>query len=244
MPIALFILSFVAGVLWSPYASNIIPLLSDDLVSNFVTLVAAFAGAWAAFSMQSKKEKTLQKGKEIESLLQIQFMLIAQYRKIVGIYDSILKDFHGEPGRWALIGPAKLPSLTYLKIDLLEFRFILRSHPNDLIKIQISIETFHAAIAALDDYSLFCERELIPLREDFDKLDIIALEEQLNSQNKKYIHETLRHKSESIYKLFEGSRDNLEKSIRIMDRVSSEHYPYENFLTLPDDNFDRSRWQI
>lgn len=244
MPILLFILSFFAGFLWSPYASDITPLSSNDLTSNFVTLVAAFAGAWAAFRMQSKKEKNLEKGKKIESLLQIQFILISQYRKIVGIYNIILKDFHEESERWALIGPAKLPSLTHLRTDLLEFRFILRSHPNELIKIQISFETFHAAISALDDYSSFCERELISFRESFENFDAIALEEKLNSFKKNYINETLKHKSDSIYELFEVSRDNLEKAIRIMDRVSAEHHPCENFLTLPDEEFDRSQWRV
>lgn len=113
------VLAFLIGMVLGLIAK----VEAKDLFTGFVTLFAAFMGAYSAFALQNKKQERELSSSKVEAGNKAIFNLIRSYNTFLAFKKQFIEPFENEPGKFLAIPPSigfegkadfDFDSLTYL----------------------------------------------------------------------------------------------------------------------------------
>jgi len=129
-------------------------LIAKEILPSFATLIAAFLGAWFAFSLQGRSKKKEERNKEISYANKVLFTLCQRVNNLWLIQKEIIDPFRKHPG----IHIAMPPTLdfekddTYLDIDGLKF-LLDTDYQQLLLDLHIENQRYKMAIRLVNTRS-------------------------------------------------------------------------------------------
>lgn len=142
--IVIAILSFCAG-LSLVLATKISSIEVKEYLPSAVTLVAAFAGAWAAYLLQRRKELAQRIEERVDAGNKAIFALMRCHNRFISIQRQAIDPFRDHPARFVAIRPIIGEMVCGLNLDYESLSFLFKSkNPNmlnDLSATQAEVES-------------------------------------------------------------------------------------------------------
>lgn len=211
---------------------------SSNLTSAFVTLVAAFLGAWSAFKLEDRSRKRKQVEKNIAAGNRAIFTLLRMFNELFVIQQKVIEPIRGRDSKSIIMLPLLLRNYEELRFEVNNLAFLLETnHRQVLIELLIEEERFHAAIRVLNERSNLHLREVQPLLEkagiveggEYSKEQIkAALGTRIFPMIQRYTDEAFSHIDKSVGSLLEMSKR--------LHSAMTKLYPDAKFIRFEPDN--------
>lgn len=140
------VLFLVEGVTSNGWVETVLP--------GLVTLIAAFAGAWFAFSLNLRREKEKDVQTNVDSANNAIFVLMRQWNEMAQLKRHLVDPVAADRHAWLSMA-ALLPRLyPNLRIDPAKLTYLLKSErPNLLNEIMIEEDRFFALVELINKRS-------------------------------------------------------------------------------------------
>ena len=130
--------------------------LPDIFIPSLATLAAAFTGAWAAFTLHSKREESEKHKRNIENANKALFVFYQMINELTVIQAQVIDPVRDDPIRFLSMSSYIVPDYSNLTFAFDGLSFIFKAtDPNILAKLMIEQNNFHQAISTLDERSNF-----------------------------------------------------------------------------------------
>ncbi len=118
-----------------------------DVLAALVTLVASFAGAWAAFKFQAHEKKTAQAEKEIGAGNRAIFTVYALWNVLEQYRKEVLDPYRGRPDAWLNLAAHAAPPVKVDRFQSSDLQFLLeRGQPSMFATLMLEEQRFNLAI--------------------------------------------------------------------------------------------------
>ena len=216
-------------------------LLSDEILPSIRTIVSAFLGAWAAFSLQNHRNARESLDKKIGALNRAVFALSRQYSKMRNIDTQIIQPNRDHPAAFLQMPATHELEKDDIQIDFDSLSFILETSSRSIMEqVAIADASYRSALDALNSRSRLLLSEFQPLVEKnrilpghvFDEAQMekilgIRLYISLKQLGEQLIQSTSRALEQieaASSRLSEFGKENLEKDRVIVVRpIEDEH---------------------
>lgn len=124
----------------------------ETIVNALATLVAAFAGAWAAFALQRRHEARKAKAAQVEECNRALLILTQQANFVLVYWKQVLEPFREHPARHLLMPPTGQLDYSHLVANAASLAFLLQTEASDIPQmIALANDRFHRLVAAIND---------------------------------------------------------------------------------------------
>ena len=201
-------------------------------IGAFVTLVAAFGGAYLAFLLQEKKELQKSKQENVSAARMAQFILF----RMCCIYEQLNDSFppREHPFFYLEMQYFEMPDYEFLRFDKSSLGFILDSQNPDLLNRLISHEeSFHQLMRLVEERSAMYVNEVAPIMESGgvrvgDHIQKVVLIEHLGER----LFDTLVGKSTDIMETCENYSRSAKELLDKFDKNMQLILPNEKLLAF------------
>jgi hypothetical protein len=134
-----------------------------DMLAAFASLVASFAGAWAAFALESHRRRNEEDERVVGSANRAIYTLCRQWNVLEQYRKEVLESFRGKPEAWLnLAANPCIPEGDY-KFDAAQLQFLLqREKANAYISLMFEEQHFKLAIDLIKTRSELVLNEVFP----------------------------------------------------------------------------------
>jgi hypothetical protein len=147
--ITIAILSFCAG-LGLGLAVTTGGATAKDLIPAAFTLIAAFLGAWVAFSLEASSRKRERRDAQLEAANKLLFALSERLSPLLVFKHDFIDPIRDLPSRMLEMQPVAHYREPTSKLDPQSVAFLFqRKHKHLLLKLSVANEVFNAAIDAI-----------------------------------------------------------------------------------------------
>lgn len=136
--------------------------LVEPVVSAISTLVAAFAGAWFAFGLESRRQSRKSVAEDAISANLAIFSFIRTHNTFLNIKSQLIGDLESHPDRHHFIKPLMADSLKKLDLDYKSLAFLLGIDPNVLGEITVVEQDINGTIDLIRERSRLHYEQLQP----------------------------------------------------------------------------------
>jgi hypothetical protein len=189
----------------------------NDYFPALVTLIAAFVGARAAFSLQVSKQKDDEQTRRTTSLREAQFALSSRINNLLIIHKQYLESQQKNPNRWIELSPI-LNVTNAPAIPTAELSFLLDAiDPNLLGEL----------VVARDKYDTV--RGIISVRNRAHEEYQRVFEQGNNSER---LHVQLTKMTNALYDLLPDATFFLHSTLKKIEDIAVQHFKGTNLLRL------------
>ena len=141
-----------AGVILGKYIdSGVVVSASEFILPALSTLVAAFLGAWYAFTLQDNKNRRETEDRQIAALNLAIFALGRKQNKLHNIQDHVITPWQDNPAGFLLMLPTHDLEKDDIAIDLAGLAYLLETaHANLVGELTVAVAKYRSAIDALN----------------------------------------------------------------------------------------------
>ncbi len=118
-----------------------------DVLATLATLVASFAGAWAAFKFQTHERKTAQTEKELGAGNRAIYAVYALWNVLEQFRKEVLDPYRGRPDAWLNLTAHPAPPVKIDRFQSSDLQFLLeRGQPSVFAALMLEEQRFNLAI--------------------------------------------------------------------------------------------------
>jgi len=138
-----------------------------DAIEPLTTLVAAFAGAWAAFRLDRWAQQNAEHKRRSVSANKVMFSIATQVTVLSNLQKQIVDPDRDSPWRYIAMRPMLGFKAELLHVDLSEIAFLLETEDrNLLLEYTLEIDRFRSALAAMEERSRIHVESIQPRLEE------------------------------------------------------------------------------
>lgn len=135
----------------------------DTIISAFVTLAAAFAGAWSAFKLEDRARARRRVRDQVAAINRAQFVLIQQWNELKNIQAKMIDPKRKDPLNFITMRPSLSFGESTPRLDIRDLLFLLETDDRDLpFLLMLEERRFETAIQAVNERSRAHINELQP----------------------------------------------------------------------------------
>ncbi len=202
---------------WADVAANVIP-----------TGLAALGGAWAAFLLESSRQKRRQKDNQYAAIRLAHFAVMSQYQELITLRDSYLRDLESQADAWLRLHPMRL-GFAAPTVNIPELAFTFESSDPDLLNRLVvgeaRYQTVRKIITIRNDEHLALQSRVAALQAKDKDIDGAEDEETFSRMLGKDLIAQLKAMTAE---LFAANRDAillLEANLKDITALSAERFP-------------------
>jgi hypothetical protein len=160
-PIALLVLVIVVAAFSGPFGTPTLAAFARDFLPAVATLVAAFAGAWYAFTLNQKSTRHEQRARQVGNGARALFTIWRQLNTIAQIQEDVVAKYRNYPP-----APLAMPPITFqiddtTRLDIDSLAFLLdHGKPDLLVNLCIAESRFVHAVDAIRRRSVLHANEV------------------------------------------------------------------------------------
>ena len=123
---------------------------ANDLIPAAFTLVAAFLGAWVAFSLEASSRKRERREAQLEAANKLLFAMSERLSPLFVFRHDFVEPVRHKPGRMIEMEPVSNYREPQSQLDAQSVAFLFQSkHKHLLLKLSLANDVFNAAIDAI-----------------------------------------------------------------------------------------------
>jgi len=171
-PIALLTLILVASSFSAPFGAPKLAAFAKDLLPTAATLIAAYAGAWYAFSFNQAAISKDLRSRQAATGARAMFTLWRQINTIAQVQEDVINKYRNYPPAPLAMPPISIHSEGTVRIDIDGLGFLLdHKKPDLLANICIAETRYIQALDSIRQRSDLHKNEIQPKIEDKIPLD-------------------------------------------------------------------------
>ena len=118
-----------------------------DVLAVLASLVASFAGAWAAFKFQAHEKKSAQTEREISSGNRAIFTVYALWNVLEQFRKEVMEPYRGRPDAWLNLAAHPAPPVSVERFQTNDLQFLLeRENASVFVSLMLEEQRFNLAI--------------------------------------------------------------------------------------------------
>ena len=134
-----------------------------DILAALATLVASFAGAWAAFVLESRRRKNEENERVIGGANRAIYTLYYQWNVLEQYRKEVLELFRGKPDAWLNVAANPCTPEGDYKFDAAQLQFLLqRGKADSYVSLMLEEQRFKLAIDLIKTRSELVLNEVFP----------------------------------------------------------------------------------
>lgn len=198
-----------------------------DLIKEIATTaLSAFAGAWAAFLFERKREEKQDEGERYRQLRYAHFATLSQFSELRALQAKVLSKFKGREDAWRMLHPllAQFTTPTFVPGEL---AFLLESSDPDLINRltigQQKFESVKGTLAFRNQYHQEFQAQMAALLAQ--GITTMPSEAELHNAIGKDLVGKLKGTTEALFEEVEETLTFLEKNLGDLEAFARKEYP-------------------
>ena len=201
--------------------------LTSALIPAIATLVAAFAGAWAAFQWQARKSEDDQAKQNIEAVNNAIINLIRKHHTFIALRNQFINEHRDDKRRHMKIMPAIGIEYDVPEIQYDSLGFMLSSEdPNVLSRLLLTEQEIYSTLKTVKEWSKLHLERVQPTIEHIQKKEgsvvpIKRIERELGKMDS----QMLRGLTDAMVEGVDASIAAIENSISDLNRAAKNVYP-------------------
>lgn len=134
-----------------------------QIITVLSTLVAAFAGAWAAFRFQNHQRTREEESRRVAAVNRALYTIYNMWNVLYQYDQECLKPYRGEPDAWLNVAATFPSSYGLTRFDAEGLVFMLQSgHPNLFASLMLEEQRFLQALSQIEYRSKLVDSEVSP----------------------------------------------------------------------------------
>ncbi|SEI44145.1 hypothetical protein SAMN04244579_00477 [Azotobacter beijerinckii] len=134
-----------------------------DLLAALASLAASFAGAWAAFALESRRRKREEEGKSIGAANRAIYTVFTLWNVLEQYRKEVLEPFRGKPDAWLNLAANPTIPVGDSKFQAGDLQFLLQTtHANIFATLLLEEQRFGLAIDLIRSRSSLVLEEVFP----------------------------------------------------------------------------------
>jgi hypothetical protein len=135
-----------------------------DVLAALTTLVASFAGAWAAFKFQTLEKDAAQNEKEVGAGNRAIYAVYALWNVLEQFRKEVLEPHRDTPGAWLNLAAHPAPPVQVDRFQSSDLQFLLeRGHADVFAALMLEEQRFNLAIDLIKSRSDLVLKRVFPL---------------------------------------------------------------------------------
>ena len=162
-PVALLVLILVAAAFSAPFGTSHLATFAKDFLPAVATLVAAYAGAWYAFSLNQEATAKDLRSKQAGVGARAMFVLWRQINAIAQVQEDVVNKYRNYPPAPLAMPPVVHPFDDSVRLDIDGLAFLLDHGKSELLANLCIAETrYTQAVGCIRRRSLLHMNEVQP----------------------------------------------------------------------------------
>jgi hypothetical protein len=206
-------------------------------ITALVTLLAAYLGAWFAFTMQRSKQQKDQDDSNIVNANLAMFELIRCHNQFLNIKAQVIGENENRPDRHHFIKPMLNTPLHVPQINFPSLAFLINKDPNLLCTLAVLQTDIHGTVEIIRQRSEIHIEKLQPLIEQFERsrpgesaVDLNEIENAFGRRNTAHLVLSTNYMIDGINRAIESTADlstKLRKAVKLV-------YPKSTIIRLDE----------
>jgi hypothetical protein len=135
----------------------------EAIISAFVALAAAFAGAWSAFKLEDRARARRRVRDQVAAINRAQFVLIQQWNELKNIQTKMIDPKRTDPLNFITMRPSLSFGESTPRLEIRDLLFLLETDDRELpFLLMLEERRFETAIQAVNERSRAHINELQP----------------------------------------------------------------------------------
>jgi hypothetical protein len=205
-----------------------------DLLAALASLVASFAGAWAAFGLESVRRKREDDDKRIGAANRAIYNVYHYWNILEQFRKQVLEPHRGKPDAWLnLAAHPAIPAVTD-RFQAADLQFLLQvGKPDAYVTLMLEEQRFLLAMSLINEHSQLVLGEVFPkmAKAGFNVGQAVP-QQQVEAALGIDVTHKLKEISASIYKNVDEDLTSLKAAHDKLRSTMKEIYPKKKFLQV------------
>jgi hypothetical protein len=205
-----------------------------DILAAFAALVASFAGAWAAFALESRRRRNEEDERSVGSANRAIYTVYHQWNVLEQYRKEVMEPYRGKPDAWLNLAANPCTSEGDYKFDAAQLQFLLQLEKTDAyVSLMLEEQRFKLAIDLIKTRSELVLNEVFPMMAAAG----INIGQPMFQQNVEQVlgidvTRKLKELTAAIYKNVDENLASLRTAHDVVRSTMKSLYPKKKFIEV------------